>query len=84
MLKIYQDLLLKNGLKSIRVNYNVNKEIRIKTSMLKSDLRDFNDAYIVVKGYITLEVIMMLINKIKILYLKIMHHLSIACQKLMA
>ena len=55
MLKIYQDLLLKNGLKCIRVNYNVNKEIRIKTSMLKSDLRDFNDAYIVVKGYITLE-----------------------------
>ena len=31
-------------------NYNVNKEIRIKTSMLRSDLCDFNDAYIVVKG----------------------------------
>ena len=30
-------------------NYNVNKEIRIKTSMLRSDLCDFNDAYIVVK-----------------------------------
>ena len=29
---------------------DVNKEIRIKTSMLKSDLCDFNDAYIVVKG----------------------------------
>ena len=37
-------------------NYNVNKEIRIKTSMLRSDLCDFNDAYIVVKGDITLEV----------------------------
>ena len=36
-------------------NYNVNKEIRIKTSMLRSDLCDFNDAYIVVKGDITLE-----------------------------
>ena len=35
-------------------NYNVNKEIRIKTSMLRSDLCDFSDAYIVVKGDITL------------------------------
>ena len=31
-------------------NYNVNKEIRIKASMLRSDLCDFSDAYIVVKG----------------------------------
>ena len=30
-------------------NYNVNKEIRIKASMLRSDLWDFSDAYIVVK-----------------------------------
>ena len=36
-------------------NYNVNKEIRIKTSMLRSDLCDFSDAYIVVEGDITLE-----------------------------
>ena len=34
-------------------NYHVNKEIRIKTSMLRSDLYDFNDAYIAVKGNIT-------------------------------
>ena len=34
-------------------NYNVNKEIRIKTSMLRSDLCDFSDVYIVVKGTIT-------------------------------
>ena len=34
-------------------NYNLNKEIRIKTSMLRPDLCDFNDAYIVVKGTIT-------------------------------
>ena len=34
-------------------NYNVNKEIRIKTSMLRSDFSDFSDAYIVVKGDIT-------------------------------
>ena len=36
-------------------NYNVNKEIRIKTSMLRSDLYDYSDAYIVMKGNITLE-----------------------------
>ena len=35
--------------------YNPNKEIRIKTSMLRSDLCDFSDAYIVVEGDITLE-----------------------------
>ena len=33
-------------------NYNVNKEIKIKTSMLRSDLCDFSDAYIIVKGNI--------------------------------
>ena len=48
MIKIYQNFLLKNG-----KNYNPNKEIRIKTSMLRSDLCDFSDAYIVVKGTIT-------------------------------
>ena len=35
-------------------NYNVNKEIRIKTSMLRSDLCDYSNAYIVVKGTITI------------------------------
>ena len=34
-------------------NYNPNIEIRIKTSMLRSDLCEFSDAYIVVKGTIT-------------------------------
>ena len=34
-------------------NYNPNKEIRIKTSMLRSDLCDYSVAYIVVKGTIT-------------------------------
>ena len=33
-------------------NYNVNKEIRIKTPMLRSDLCDFSDVYILVKGNI--------------------------------
>ena len=32
---------------------NPNKEIRMKTSMKRSDLCDFNDVYIVVKGNIT-------------------------------
>ena len=36
-------------------SYRVNKEIRIKTSVLRSDLFDFSVAYIVVEGYITLE-----------------------------
>ena len=36
-------------------NYSPNKEIRIKKSMLRSDLCDFSDAYIVVEGDITLE-----------------------------
>ena len=35
-------------------NYIPNKEIRIKTSMLRSDLCDFSNAYIVVKGDITI------------------------------
>ena len=34
-------------------NYSINKEIRIKVPMLRSDLCNFSDAYIVVKGYIT-------------------------------
>ena len=34
-------------------NYNFNKEIRIKTSMLISDLCDFTGAYVVVRGTIT-------------------------------
>ena len=34
-------------------NYDINKEIRIKTSMLRSDLCGFSDAYIVVKGNVT-------------------------------
>ena len=34
-------------------DYRVNKEIRIKSPMLRSDLCDFSDAYIVVKGTIT-------------------------------
>ena len=53
MIKIYQDLLLKNELKFMinqKKKYNVSKEIIIK---IRSDLCDFSDAYIVVKGDIT-------------------------------
>ena len=34
-------------------SYNTNKQIRSKTSMLRWDLQDYSDAYIVVKGNIT-------------------------------
>ena len=33
--------------------YSVNKKIRFKTSILRSELCDYSDAYIVVKGRIT-------------------------------
>ena len=32
---------------------NTNKQIRFQTSMLRSDLCDYSDAYIVVKGIVT-------------------------------
>ena len=64
-------------------NYNVNKEIRIKTSMLRSGLCGFSDVYIVVKGTITV-VRPNNAKRIKATEFKIMHHLSIAFQKLMA
>ena len=46
-------------------NYNVNKEIRIKESMLRSDLCDCSDAYIVVKGTITVVRLSAVKNKSK-------------------
>ena len=33
--------------------YNTNKQIRFKTPVLRSDLCDFSDQYIVVKGIVT-------------------------------
>ena len=35
--------------------YTPSKQIRFKTSMLRSDLCDFNNVYVVVKGTITVE-----------------------------
>ena len=34
-------------------SYNTNKQIRFKTPMLRSNLCDYNDAYIVVEGVVT-------------------------------
>ena len=36
-----------------RGTYSPNKEIKFKTSMLRSSLRDYGDAYILVKGNIS-------------------------------
>ena len=55
IIKIYQYLSLKKAYDQSEKNYSPNKEIRIKTSMLRSDLCDFSDVYIVVKGDITIE-----------------------------
>ena len=88
-------------------NCDVNKEIRIKTSMLRSHLCDFSDAYIVVTGNIIVSKKTFAANDFvvsnntaanetatntangnafgeKRWFLKIMHHLSIVFQKLMA
>ena len=64
--------------------YKPNKQIRFKTSMLRSDLCDFSDAYIVVKGDITLTKtngrgIIDIRNRF--LAFKTMHHLLIAYQR---
>ena len=51
MIKIYEDFLWKNGLKlMIKQEEIQTKKIRIKTPMLRSDLCDFSDAYIVLEG----------------------------------
>ena len=39
--------------KSLSDTYNKNKSIRFKTPMLRSNLCDYSDAYILVKGTIT-------------------------------
>ena len=54
------DLLLKNGQKFMisqvvmKIHTNQLKKIIFKTSMLRSDLCDFSDAYNVVRGTITI------------------------------
>ena len=48
MIKIYQEVYDQS-----EKNYNTSKEIRIKTSMLRSDLCGFSDTYIALKGAVT-------------------------------
>ena len=61
-------------------DYRVNKEIRIKTPMLRSYLRSFSDGYIFVKRYIAVtEPVTQ--KETKVLHLGTMHHLSTAFQK---
>ena len=51
--KKWVDVLDQSG--SADDRYKPNKQIRFKTSMLRSDLCDYSDGYIVVKGDITLQ-----------------------------
>ena len=61
--KLFNDSTVSKFLtkKWIKVNYlssgqySVNKNIRFKTSMLTSDLCDYSDTYIVMKGMITIK-----------------------------
>ena len=48
---VAKKLIKVNNLSSSQ--YSVNKNIRLKTSMLRSDLCDYSDTYIVVKGRIS-------------------------------
>ena len=45
--------MLSNTVNSLSNTYNENKSIRFKTPMLRSDLCDYSDAYILVNGTIT-------------------------------
>ena len=79
MIKIYQDLLLK----WIEVYYQSRRDNRDnKAPILRSDLCDFSDEYIVVKELLLLLILVMQ-KEIKQWHLKIMRHLSTAFQKLM-
>ena len=63
----------------IRVAYSPNKQIRLKTAMLRSTLCDYSDAYIFVKGNITANntqvQVMLQIIPVKKQYLKVVLHL---------
>ena len=66
-----------------RGTYNVNSQIKFKTTMLKSNLCDYLDAYILVKGTITITGAKLMqqldkqMKEIKKWYLKIVLHLLI-------
>ena len=56
--------------------YSTSKNIRFKTPMLRSDLCDYRDAYIAVRGTINLKVDENNDMPKKMLHLKKMHHLG--------
>ena len=62
--------------------YKPSKPIRLKKSMLRSDLCDYSGAYIVVEGDITIKGAEIERSKIEILFCKIMLLLLAAFQKL--
>ena len=73
-----------------RGTYNVNSQIKFKTTMLKSSLCDYSDAYIFVKGKMTITLLpeeeLMLqqdkqMKEISVWHLKIVLHLLIAYVK---
>ena len=64
-------------------NYNPNKEIRIKTPMLGSGLCDFSDAYIVVKGNITVDKKHLLLMILNILIMQQLMQLLLIMQIMM-
>ena len=59
------------------------RKLESKPSILRSDLCDYSDAYILQKELLLL-LIQIMQKEIKQQYLKIMHHLSTEFQKLMA
>ena len=61
-------------------NYNVSKEIRIKTPLLRSDLCDFSDAYIVVGGTVTVTKKYLLLMILKILIIQQLMQLLLILQ----
>ena len=62
--------------------YKPNEQIRFKTSLIRSDLCDFKDAYIVVKGEVTVTGVNNNSKKNGLNHLKTTHHLLFAFQKL--
>ena len=44
-----------------RSTYSPNKQIRFKTAMLRSSLCDYSDAYILVKGNVTVKILPMMV-----------------------
>ena len=45
----------------LRGTYNVNSQIKFKTTMLKSSLCDYSDAYILAEGTITIAIAVLLL-----------------------